>query len=299
MNGVIRRGSFWVGLALAMSKPDVLMATIEHPQQGGLFRSEDAGATWKRMSGTNPRPMYYSKPTIDPNNDKHIWIPGVSIIHSFDAGATFIEEPTSATYDLGLKTDHHVLKVDPSNSNHVYVVGDGGLHESWDMGKTWVRHGAIPVAQAYRAAVDNRDPYWVYTGLQDNHSWGGPSATRHWLGILNTDWVEIGFSDGTGKAVDIADNRKVYSSSSGGNLSLVDPVTGDTVGITPRPAAGEAPYRFDWDAPVMASKHTPGTVYLGGNFLFMSKDYGSTWTKSKDLTRSINRDTVEIGRAHV
>ena len=293
-NGVPAGDKGRIGLALAMSKPDVLVATIEHATATGLYRTEDAGATWKQVSRTNPRPMYYSKPTIDPNNDKRVWLPGVSIVHSEDGGATFIEEPTSATYDLGLKTDHHVLRVDPSNSNHIYVVGDGGLHESFDMGKTYIRHGNIPVAQAYRVAVDNRDPYFVYTGLQDNHSWMGPSATRHWLGILNQDWVEIGFSDGTGKAVDVANNRKVYSSSSGGNLSLVDPITGDTVGITPRPPAGEPAYRFDWDAPVMASRHTPGTVYLGGNRLFTSKDYGSTWSRTDDLTRSINRDTVTM-----
>jgi hypothetical protein len=122
----------------------------------------------------------------------------------------------------------------------------------------------------------------------------GPSATRHWLGILNQDWIEIGFSDGTGKAVDAADWRKVYSSSSNGNLSLVDPLTGDAMGINPRPPAGEPNYRYDWDAPIMASRTTPGTVYLGGNRLFISKDYGSTWTRTKDLTRSINRDDLEM-----
>ena len=162
------------------------------------------------------------------------------------------------------------------------------------MGKTYIRVNNIPVAQVYRIAVDNRDPYWVYAGLQDNHSWMGPSATRHWLGILNQDWVEIGFSDGTGKAVDKADWRKVYSSSSNGNLSLVDPRDRRLdSSIKPRPPAGEPAYRFDWDAPVMASRHTAGTVYLGGNRLFISKDYGSTWTRTKDLTRSINRDTLD------
>jgi photosystem II stability/assembly factor-like uncharacterized protein len=283
-----------IGLALALSKPDTLVATIEHTTAGGTYRTEDAGATWKRMSATNPRPMYYSKPTIDPNNDKRIWLPGTYIAKSEDGGTTFEEEPTSPTYDVGLKTDHHVIRVDPANSSHIYVVGDGGLHESFDMGKTYIRVNNIPVAQVYRIAVDNRDPYWVYAGLQDNHSWMGPSATRHWLGILNQDWVEIGFSDGTGKAVDKADWRKVYSSSSGGSLSLVDPVTGDSMSINPRPKAGEPAYRYDWDAPVMASRHTPGTVYLGGNRLFTSHDYGSTWTRSKDLTRSINRDTLEM-----
>lgn len=283
-----------IGLAIAKSNPDVLIATIEHPAAGGTYRTEDAGATWKRMSATNPRPMYYSKPTIDPNNDKRVWLPGVYIVKSEDGGTTFEEEPTSPTYDVGLKTDHHVIRVDPANSAHIYVVGDGGLHESFDMGKTYMRVNNIPVAQVYRIAVDNRDPYWIYAGLQDNHSWMGPSATRHWLGILNQDWLEIGFSDGTGKAVDKADWRKIYSSSSNGNLSLVDPETGDSIGINPRPSAGEPPYRYDWDAPVMASRHTPGTVYLGGNRLFVSRDYGSSWTRTKDLTRSIDRSALEM-----
>jgi photosystem II stability/assembly factor-like uncharacterized protein len=293
-NGIPAGDKGRIGLALAKSRPDVLIATIEHATAGGTYRTEDAGATWKRMSATNPRPMYYSKPTIDPNNDKRVWLPGTYIVKSEDGGATFEQEPTSPTYDVGLKTDHHVIRVDPANSAHIYVVGDGGLHESFDMGKTFVRVNNIPVAQIYRIAVDNRDPYWIYLGLQDNHSFMGPSATRHWLGILNQDWKEIGFSDGTGKAVDIANWRKVYSSSSGGNLTLVDPVTGDLMGITPRPPAGEPPYRFDWDAPVMASRHTPGTVYLGGNRLFTSRDYGSTWARSKDLTRAIDRDAIEM-----
>jgi photosystem II stability/assembly factor-like uncharacterized protein len=293
-NGIPAGDKGRIGLAIAMSKPDVLIATIEHATAGGTYRTEDAGATWKRMSATNPRPMYYSKPTIDPNDDRRVWLPGTYIVKSEDGGASFEEAPTSPTYDVGLKTDHHVLRVDPNNSNHIYVVGDGGLHESFDMGKTYMRFTNIPVAQAYRVAADNRDPYWIYVGLQDNHSWMAPSATRHWLGILNEDWLEIGFSDGTGKAVDKADWHKVYSSSSGGNLSLVDPATGDSMGINPRPPAGEPPYRYDWDAPVAASRLTAGTVYLGGNRLFISRDYGSTWTRTKDLTRQINRDDLEM-----
>ncbi len=291
-NGIPAGDKGRIGLAIAQSNPRVLVATIEHPGQGGTYRTEDGGATWKRMSGSNPRPMYYSKPTIDPNNDQRIYLPGVYIVKSENGGTTFEEEPTSPTYDIGLKTDHHVLKVDPANSNHLYVVGDGGLHESFDMGKTYTRINNLPIAQIYRIAADNRDPYWLYIGLQDNHSWMGPSATRHWMGIVNSDWVEIGYSDGTGKAIDKLDQRKVYSSSSGGSLSLVDPMTGDAISITPRAPAGEPGYRFDWDAPVMASQHTSGTVYLGGNRLFTSKDFGSTWTRSKDVTRSINRDTL-------
>lgn len=293
-NGIPAGDKGRIGLAIALSKPDVLIATIEHATAGGTYRTEDGGTTWKRMSAKNPRPMYYSKPTIDPTDDKRVWLPGTYILKSEDGGATFQEEPTSPAYDVGLKTDHHVLRVDPKNSAHIYVVGDGGLHESWDMGKTYMRLTNIPVAQIYRIAVDNRDPYWIYAGLQDNHSWGVPSATRHWLGILNQDWVEIGFGDGAGKAVDLADWRKVYSSTTGGSLSLMDPVTGDVQSIDPQPPAGEPRYRYAWDTPVMASQHMAGTVYLGGNRLFISRDFGSTWTRTKDLTRQINRDALKL-----
>jgi hypothetical protein len=152
----------------------------------------------------------------------------------------------------------------------------------------------IPIGQFYKIAVDDRDPYWIYGGLQDTHSWMGPSATRHWLGILNQDWVQIGFSDGTGQAVDKAGYRFVYTTSDGGNIQRFDPLTGDRLDIKPQPPKGEPPYRWDWDAPVIASRHTAGTVYIGANRLFISKDMGTTWTRTNDLTRAINRDTLSL-----
>jgi hypothetical protein len=132
----------------------------------------------------------------------------------------------------------------------------------------------------YRIAVDSRDPYWVYAGLQDNHSWMGPSATRHWLGILNQDWVESASATARAKP----STRRLAE-----GVFLVEqrqPVAGRSRdrrrdGHHPRPPAGEPNYRFDWDAPVMASRHTSGTVYLGGNRLFISRDFGSTWTRTK------------------
>jgi hypothetical protein len=168
------------------------------------------------------------------------------------------------------------------------------LNESWDLGLTYVRLNNIPNGQFYRIAADDRDPYWVYGGLQDNHSWMGPSATRHWLGILNQDWKQTGFSDGTGQAIDKVNPRILYTSSSGGNPQRFDPETGDRLNIKPVPTKGDSAYRFDWDAPLSASSHTAGTVYLGGNRLFISRDYGSTWTATKDLTRSVNRDTLML-----
>ena len=282
-----------IGLALAPSKPDVLIATVEHASQGGTYRSEDAGATWRRVSGTNPRPMYYSHPSIDPTNDQRVWMMGVQPSKSENGGTTFEPMPNSPTYDLGLKDDHHALWIDPTNPRHLLLGGDGGLHESWDLGYTYARINNFAVGQFYRIAVDDRDPYWIYGGMQDAHSWMGPSATSHWLGILNQDWVQIGFSDGTGQAVDRKGARYVYSTSSGGSISRVDVVTGDRWDIQPLAPSGES-YRFDWTAPVVASMHKAGTVYLGANKLLISRDFGSTWTASADLTKAINRDTLRL-----
>ncbi|MDH5235495.1 MAG: hypothetical protein OEW77_11090, partial [Gemmatimonadota bacterium] len=282
-----------IGIAIAASKPDVVVTTIEHQGAGGFYRSEDAGATWKMLSRTNPRPMYYSAPTIDPTTDQRIWLMGVQPAKSEDGGSTFVTMPNSPTYDLGLKDDHHALWIDPRNTSHLLLGGDGGLHESWDGGITYARINNFAVGQFYRIAVDDRDPYWIYGGLQDAHSWMGPSATRSWLGIMNSDWRQIGFSDGTGQAVDMKGHRYVYSTSSGGSLTRVDAETGDRFDIQPVAPDGES-YRFDWTAPIVASAHKAGTVYLGANKLLISRDYGSTWTATADLTRQVNRDTLRM-----
>jgi photosystem II stability/assembly factor-like uncharacterized protein len=293
-NGIPSGDKGRIGLAISQSNADVVIALIEHATETGTYRTDDAGATWRRTSRQNPRPMYYSKPFIDPTTDKRIWLLGTNIVKSEDGGTTFEGQPTSPTYDVGLKTDHHTMWIDPRDTRHVLIGGDGGLNESWDLGMTYTRMNNIPNGQFYRIAVDDRDPYWIYGGLQDNHSWMGPSATRHWLGILNQDWVQIGFSDGTGQAVDKSGYRSVYSTSSNGNLQRVDALTGDRFDIKPMPPKGDSAYRWDWDAPVLASAHTAGTVYMGGNRLFISKDRGNTWTRTADLTRSVNRDTIPL-----
>jgi photosystem II stability/assembly factor-like uncharacterized protein len=280
-----------IGIAVARSNPNVVIATVEHQTAGGTYRSEDAGTTWKLASRTNPRPMYYSAPFIDPTTDKRIWLLGVQPAKSEDGGTTFETMPNSPTYDLGLKDDHHSLWIDPRDTRHLLLGGDGGLHESWDQGITYNRLNNFAIGQFYRIAVDDRDPYFIYGGLQDAHSWMGPSSTSHWLGILNSDWHQIGFSDGTGQAVDKSGPRFVYSTSSGGSLSRVDALTGDRFEIQPVAPAGET-YRYDWTAPIVASMHKAGTVYLGANKLLISKDFGSTWTATPDLTRQVNRDTL-------
>ena len=284
-----------IGLAIAASAPNVLIALVEHRTESGTYRSEDGGSTWTRVNRLNPRPMYYSKPVIDPTNANRVWVPGVTVYRSEDGGRTFRTLPTGPTYDVGLKGDHHAVWVNPTDSRHVYLGGDGGLHESWDLGETWVRMNNLPIGQFYSVAADDREPYWVYGGMQDNHSWMGPSATRHWLGIVNEDWRQIGFGDGMYQRPDPFNKRWVYTASQNLGMQRFDIETGDRLGLRPfPPTEGDSAYRFDWLAPIVVSRHTPGTVYAGGNRLFITRDYGNSWTRTKDLTRQINRDTIPV-----
>jgi len=284
-----------IGLAMARTNPRLLIATIEHRTDGGTYRSEDAGESWTRVNPLNPRPMYYSKPVIDPTNANRVWVPGVTVYRSEDGARTFRTLPTGPTYDVGLKGDHHSFWIDPTDTRHVFLGGDGGLHESWDLGETWVRMNNLPIGQFYSIAADDREPYWIYGGMQDNHSWMGPSATRHWLGIVNEDWRQIGFGDGMYQRPDPFSSRRVYTASQNLGMQRFDIETGDRLGLKPfPPAEGDSAYRFDWTAPIVVSRHTPGTVYVGGNRLFITRDHGNSWTRTPDLTRQVNRDTLRI-----
>ncbi len=139
-----------------------------------------------------------------------------------------------------------------------------------------------------------REPYYVYGGMQDNHSWMGPSATRHWIGIINDDWRQIGFGDGMYWQPDPTSHRYVYGNAQNGNYTRLDAETGDLRNIRPYPPDGEPPYRWDWVSPSLISRHDPTVVYVGGNRLFISRDQGASWERTDDLTRRIDRDTVPL-----
>jgi photosystem II stability/assembly factor-like uncharacterized protein len=283
-----------IGLAVAPSNERVLYALVEHASEGGVYRSDDAGDTWAKVNTLNPRPMYYSHVFVDPANSQRVYVLGVQMYKSEDGGRTFEQLPLSPTYDVGVKTDHHSMWIDPRDPKHFYLAGDGGAHVSFDMGRTFQRLNNLPIGQFYAIGADMREPYRIYGGMQDNHSWMGPSATRHWLGIVNEDWKQIGFGDGMYHQVDKVDQRAVYSTAQNGEMQRIDPETGDRLDIRPRPPAGEPAYRYDWVTPIVASRHEAGLVYFGGNRLFISRDKGATWTRSKDLTRQVNRDTLPI-----
>ncbi len=282
-----------IGLAISPSSPNVLMAMIENREAGGTYRSVDGGASWEKMSDMDPRPMYYSHIFIDPTDDNRVYVIATNPYMSEDGGRTFEQLPYRVTYDVGVHSDFHSMWINPANPKHFYLVGDAGLHETWDMGQTFIRINNIPIAQFYAIGVDNRDPYFIYGGLQDNHSWLGPSASRRWIGIVNDDWMQIGFGDGMYWQPDPNDHRYVYGNSQSGGYTRVDAVTGDIMNIEPLEPEGDN-YRWDWASPSLVSRHDSRVVYLGGNRLFISRDRGSSWERTEDLTRQIDRDTLEI-----
>jgi photosystem II stability/assembly factor-like uncharacterized protein len=238
-----------IGLAIARSDPKVLMAIVEaayQPQptirQGndqkpnpeyedmtklgsGIYRTEDGGATWTFVNRQNNRPFYYSHIYIDPQDDKWVYTLATSLSFSSDGGRTWSQIG-------GLHPDFHAMWIDPANKNRFYVGQDGGASLTYDHGQTWVFYDNITAAQFYAVSADMRDPYYVYGGLQDNGTWGGPSMSREGQ-ILTDFWYNIGGGDGFHTQNDPEDWRTVYAESQGGAVQRVNVETRESKQIRP------------------------------------------------------------------
>jgi photosystem II stability/assembly factor-like uncharacterized protein len=277
-----------IGLDVYRGNPSIVYAIIEH-KEGGVFRSEDKGATWKKMSATNPRPMYYSKIRIDPGNDQRIWVLGAQMYVSDDGGKTFRTDIVQEIHG-----DFHAMWISPADSGHMILGSDGGIHISYDRGRTWDFINTLPLAQFYEVGFDMRKPYYVYGGLQDNGSWGGPSATWTSIGITNDEWVRIGGGDGFFTQVDPSDYNTVYAESQDGYLFRFDLRSGESKSIRPEPPDEKETYRFNWNSPILISPHNPKKIFFGGNRLFISRDRGDNWEATPDLTTQTDRDKLPI-----
>ena len=257
------------------------------PNLGGIFRSTDYGATWQHMNTFNNRPSYYSQIRVDPNDADVIWTCGSPLGYSKDGGTTVKSGPV---VQGRTHIDYHAIWIDPNNSDHVIVGGDGGINITFARGDNWEVITSICLAQFYAITADMRKPYYVYGGLQDNGNWGGPSRSRRNSGIVNADWFPLSNADGFVNLVDPTDFNTVYFETQGGMLQRLDLRTGQTWFLRPqppRPQEGEPRerFRFDWNAPVIISPHNSQTLYFGGNKLFRSVDKGDNWqTLSPDLT---------------
>ncbi len=277
-----------IGIDIYRGNPNIVYAIIENAK-GGVFRSEDRGETWKKMSDLDSRAMYYSQIRIDPNNDQRIWQCAANMFISEDGGKTWVQNVVTRIHG-----DYHGLWIDPSNSNHMLAGSDGGIHQSYDRGRSWDYLNTIPLGQFYEISLDNRKPYMVYGGLQDNGSWAGPSGTLSVEGITNDDWIRTGGGDGFYSVVDPTDPDTIYVESQDGNVARLELKTGERRNIRPEPAAGEKSYRFDWNSPILISPFNNRTIYYGGNRVFKSTDRGDSWSRSEDLSKNQDREKVPI-----
>ncbi len=280
-----------MGIAISPVNPDVLYIIMEaQGESGGFFRSTNRGASWEKMSGHHESGQYYNEIICDPKDLNTVYSMETVSQVTNDGGKTW-----RAVGNEGRHVDDHAMWIDPDNTDHFYIGGDGGIYESFDGGKNFIFKSNLPVTQFYRVAVDNSYPfYYVYGGTQDNNSFGGPSASIS-DGVVNDDWFVTQGGDGFWVAIDPTDPNIVYTESQYGNVSRWDRKSGQSVSIKPYPGEGELTYRWNWDTPVLISPFNNKRIYVAANFLFRSDDQGSSWTKiSPDLTRNENRDNMKV-----
>ena len=255
-------------------------------ESGGIYQSADNGDTWTRVNSLNPRAMYFSQIRVDPTDDKILYVLGdvpTPIFRSTDGGAKFENLKTAA----GVHADAHAFWINPKDPRHLLIGCDGGFYASYDKGEKWDHLNTLPLGQFYHVAVDNRRPYRVYGGLQDNGSWGGPSDTLKRTGPVNEDWIFVSGGDGFVCRVDAADNDLVYSESQGGAISRRNYRTGEQGFIRPVRKPGDEPLRYNWNTPFILSSHNSHIFYSGAQFVFKSVKKGDELKLiSPDLTRS-------------
>ena len=256
----------------------------------GFFRSTNRGASWSKMNSYNASGQYYNKIMCDPKDVDRVFSLDTYTMFTLDGGKTWSRLSNNERH-----VDDHALWIDPDNTKHIYIGGDGGIYETWDDGDNWIFKSNLPVTQFYRVAVDNSTPfYYIYGGTQDNNSMGGPSASTS-NGVINDDWFVTQGGDGFWLAIDPVDPNIVYTESQYGNASRFDRKSGESVSIRPFPGEGELTFRWNWDTPILISPHNNKRIYMAANFLFRSEDQGSSWTKiSPDLTRDEDRDNFKI-----
>jgi photosystem II stability/assembly factor-like uncharacterized protein len=327
-----------IGLSVARSDPKTVYAVIENANsrtvnaderrkrmlQGfgdgsigdEFYRSDDAGATWRKIAPPDPAPTapapaagrgdapaanapqgggrgarggfvgggppyYYAQIRVDPKNKEHVYLLSVGVTHTNDGGKTW-----SSAFNFG--GDNHALWINPADPDHLILGHDHGMGVTFDGGRNWLSPDNKPLAQFYAIAYDMEQPYNVYGGMQDNGSSRGPSTMKGGGSIPFEAWFRVGGGDGFYNVVDPTDSRWLYNESQFGAIQRMDQKTGQSRSIRYSRPQGQDALRWNWSSPIMLSPHNPEVVYHGANVLLRSANRGDTWTEiSPDLTKNL------------
>ncbi len=275
-----------VGVAVSPARPERVWAMVE-ADEGGLFRSDDAGKTWHRVNKERvlrARAWYYTDVFADPKDPDTVWVLNAPIMRSTDGGRTFQRVRQA-------HGDNHDLWINPNDPRYLVEANDGGAIVSTNGGETWSTENNQPTAQFYRVDTDDTFPFRVYGGQQDNSTVAIASAAPG--GIGEKDWFEAGGCESAHVAFDPKDPKLVYAGCYQGMISEYDVANGRERQVTAEPFLGlgadpdQQPYRFNWNAPIEVSPQDPSVIYHGANVLFETRDRGTHWRViSPDLTRN-------------
>ncbi|TPN87743.1 VPS10 domain-containing protein [Aquimarina algicola] len=295
------RGGTVEPIDLAKYLEDANAMLFDTPVIGAqVYRSDDGGKSWKKTHADFLDDIFYSygyyfaQIQVSPANKDHIYISGVPVLKSKDAGKTFI-----SINGKNVHADHHALWINPENPNHLINGNDGGVNISYDDGENWLKANQPSVGQFYYINVDHQTPYNVYGGLQDNGVWIGPHNAKEdeaWHQTGHYSWKSIMGGDGMQVQIDKRDANIVYTGFQFGNYFRLNRAEKKQTYIQPKHELGESPYRFNWQTPILLSPHNQDILYLGGNKLMRSMNQGEDWTAiSKDLTNGGKKGNVAYG----
>jgi photosystem II stability/assembly factor-like uncharacterized protein len=268
-----------IALAVAPSKPNVVYAFIE-AHKSALFRSDDGGQNWQKLDASQYmvwRPFYFANLIVDPKNENKVFKVDGPLLLSVNGGKSFSSVGGAAHGDF------HDVWIDPADPNVVFTGDDGGLWRSQDGGSRWEHMMNLPISQFYHVSIDSSDPYHVYGGLQDNSSWVGDSSYPG--GVGNAQWENMYGGDGFWMWEDPSDANYIYAEAQGGEIGRVNRHTHQVRSIKPYARYGEKKLRFNWNTPIQMSPNEKGTIYIGAQYLYRSRDHGQTWDRiSPDLS---------------